>query len=116
MFEIKIFVAQGLLSKHETGRGSVFNNFIESKLLERFHSSNLAVNHPVGRKPASVWPLVDSQVCPRGPGDVATAQQVVYGPAPRCTHWLAVQQPVDILRPLSAPLIQRYLDLSGSDI
>ena len=75
MFEIKIFVAQSLLSKHETGRGSVFNNFIESKLLERFHSSNLVVNHPVGRKLSSgVWPVVarPQPVCPRGPGDVAT--------------------------------------------
>ena len=64
MFEIKIFVAQSLLSKHETGQSSVFNHFIETKLLERFHSSNLVVNHPVGRKPASVCPVVDSQCVP----------------------------------------------------
>ena len=72
MFEIKIFVAQSLLSKHETGRGSVFNNFIESKLLERFHSSNLVVNHPVGRKTELCLATGGQPVCPRGPGDVAT--------------------------------------------
>ena len=105
---------------NRTDPRSVFNNFIETKLIERseIHSSNLVVNHPVGRKLASgVWPVVDSQCVPEDPEMSRQTQQVVYGPAPssQCTTG-TVQQPVDILRSGSAPLSPRYLDLSGSDI
>ena len=120
MFEIKIFVAQSLLCKHETGQSSVFNHFIETKLLERFHSSNLVVNHPVGRKRVKSgqwWTARTASVSQRTRRcRDRPASGLWPGPSLYSGHTVAVQQPVDILRSVSAPLIQRYLDLSGSDI
>ena len=94
-----------------------FNNFIERKLIERFHSSNLVVNHPVGCKPRSgVWPVVDSQCVPEDPEMSRQSSKWFMARPPTVQSVDTVQQPVDILRSVSAPLFQRYLDLSGSDI
>ena len=80
----------------------------------------------MGCKPQWCLAIGGQPVCPRGPGDVATdpasglwAQPPGPLAPPQYTSHLytvAVQQPVDILRSVSAPLFQRYLDLSGSDI
>ena len=91
---------------------------LKQNVTRNIHSSNLVVNHPVGRKVEWCLASGGQSVCPRGPGDVATDPASGLWPSPQCTQCtpLAVQQPIDILRSGSAPLTQRYRDLSGSDI
>ena len=73
----------------------------------------------MGRKPGlsgQWWTVVDSQCVPEDPEMSRQSSKWFMARPPTVQSVDTVQQPVDILRSVSAPLFQRYLDLSGSDI